>query len=145
MKNSKFSQVSTNKVIFEAKKIVSTTCQTRLNIFLLNPFWFTDKRKQNWRSCRWNEVAISFSSFLSCTQHVKNRKNRKPRKSALKFSIGIRKRARAWRTHLPDLPLRSALYLLKYFELASKTLWAYSGIYLRLIYGKENFSIFWTL
>ena len=27
--------------------------------------------------------------FLSCTQHLKNRKNRKPRKSALKFSIGI--------------------------------------------------------
>ena len=49
MKNSKFSQVSTKKVIFEANKIVSTTCQTRLNIFLLNPFWFMDKRKQNWR------------------------------------------------------------------------------------------------
>ena len=28
MKNSKFSQVLTKKVIFEAKKIVSTTCQT---------------------------------------------------------------------------------------------------------------------
>ena len=27
--------------------------------------------------------------FLSCTQHLKNRKNRKPIKSALKFSIGI--------------------------------------------------------
>ena len=27
--------------------------------------------------------------FLSCTQHFENRKNRKPRKSALKFSIGI--------------------------------------------------------
>ena len=49
IKNSKFLQVSTKKVIFEAKKIVSTTCQTRLNIFLPNPFWFTDKRKQNWR------------------------------------------------------------------------------------------------
>ena len=34
MKNSKFSQVSTKKVIFEAKKIVSTICQTPLNIFL---------------------------------------------------------------------------------------------------------------
>ena len=58
MNNSKFSQVSTKKVIFVSKKIVSTTCQTRLNI-------------------------------LSCTKHLKNRKNRKPRKSALKFSIGI--------------------------------------------------------
>ena len=47
MKNSKFSQVSIKKVIFEAKKIVSTTRQTRLNIFLFNPFWFTDKREQN--------------------------------------------------------------------------------------------------
>ena len=27
--------------------------------------------------------------FLSCTQHIKNRKNRKLRKSAFKFSIGI--------------------------------------------------------
>ena len=33
--------------------------------------------------------SLSFSFFLSCTQHLKNRKNRKPRKSALKFSIGI--------------------------------------------------------
>ena len=33
MKNSKFSQVLTKKVIYEAKKIVSTTCQTLLNIF----------------------------------------------------------------------------------------------------------------
>ena len=49
MKNLKFSQVSTKKVIFEAKEIVSTAFQTRFNIFLLNPFWFTDKKKQNWR------------------------------------------------------------------------------------------------
>ena len=32
---------------------------------------------------------MSFSFFLSCTQHVKNCKNRKPRKSVLKFSIWI--------------------------------------------------------
>ena len=37
------------------------------------------------------------------------------------------------------MPLRSALYLLKYFKLASETLWAYSWIYLRLIYGKIFF------
>ena len=37
MKNSKCSQVSTKKVIFEAKKIVSTTFQTRLNIFFSIP------------------------------------------------------------------------------------------------------------
>ena len=36
MKNSQFSQVSIKKVIFEAKKIISTTCQTRLNIFLVH-------------------------------------------------------------------------------------------------------------
>ena len=47
MKNSKFLQVLTKKVIFEAKTIVSTTCQTRLNIFSLNPFRFTDKKRQN--------------------------------------------------------------------------------------------------
>ena len=48
-KNEKFEIFASfnKKVIFEAKKIVSTTCQTRLNIFSLNPFWFTDKRKQN--------------------------------------------------------------------------------------------------
>ena len=34
-------------MICEAKKIVSTTYQTRLKIILLNFFWFTDKRKQN--------------------------------------------------------------------------------------------------
>ena len=38
--------LSETKNIFEAKKNVSTTCQTRLNIFLLNPLGFTNKRKQ---------------------------------------------------------------------------------------------------
>ena len=36
---------------------------------------------------KWSRYLIYF--FVSCTQHFKNRKNRKPRISALKLSIGI--------------------------------------------------------
>ena len=50
-KNKKFEIFASfnKKSDFWGKKIVSTTCQTLLNIFLLNPFWFMDEGKQNWR------------------------------------------------------------------------------------------------
>ena len=46
MKNSKFLQVSTKKVIYEAKNCFSYLPNT-FKFFLLHPFWFTDKRKQD--------------------------------------------------------------------------------------------------
>ena len=89
MKNSKFSQISTKKVIFEAKKIVSTTCQTRLNIFSSIPFGSRTRGSKTKDNAVGMESLCHLGFFLSCTPYLKNRKNRKPRKSALKFSIGI--------------------------------------------------------
>ena len=75
-------------MIFE-KKIVSTACQTRLNIFFAQLLLVhgQEKAKLKIMPLEWSRYLIYF--FLSCTQHLENRKNRKPRKSALKFSIGI--------------------------------------------------------
>ena len=75
-------------MIFEAKKIVSTTCQTRLSIFCL--IYFGSRTREN--KTEDNAVGIeSLSHLVFFILHAtfKNRKNRKPRKSALKVSIGI--------------------------------------------------------
>ena len=76
-------------MIFEAKKIVSTTCQTRLNIFCSIPFGSRTRESKTEDNVVGMESLSHLVVFLSCTQNLKHRKNRKPRKSASKFSIGI--------------------------------------------------------
>ena len=59
-----------------------------VNIFLLNSFGSRTRESKTEDNAVGME-SLSYLVYLSCTQHLKNRKNRKPRKSALKFSIRI--------------------------------------------------------
>ena len=76
-------------MIFKAKKFFQLPAKHVYTFFCSISFGSRTRESRTEDNAVGMESLSHFVFFLSCTQHLKNRKNRKPRKSASKFSIGI--------------------------------------------------------